>query len=130
MDGPMWLLQVRKESHFTVGVVLTSAVLRGYSQTPKPAYPIGLPNQGRVGNKHGHRTKVQLQVEIMVGHVHAVLRLLVRQARRALLSAGERPIRRGEGRLPDLGELVHQPRDGGFVGVVVHEEEGALARED
>ena len=66
----------------------------------------------------------------MVGHVHAVLGLCSSNTRWTLLGARECTLGRGEGSLPHLGELVHQPWVGGLVGLVIHEEDHALVGDD
>ena len=66
----------------------------------------------------------------MVSHVHPLLSLLALQAWWSLLRARETPICRRKRRFPHLRELVEDVGDGSLVGVVVHEDDDALAGED
>ena len=66
----------------------------------------------------------------MIHHVHPPLCLLPTQPRRPLHRTWKRWINRIKRRLPNLAELVQEPRHGGLVRVVVQEHNDALPAED
>ena len=68
--------------------------------------------------------------KIVVRHVHPLLRLRAIDPRRPLLRAWETAICGRKGGFPHLGELVEDVGDFGLVGVVVHEDDDALASQD
>ena len=81
-------------------VELTSTVGRHPAQTTVTIDSVDLAQVRIVGNKQVDGTQVQLQVEVVVGHVHAVLGLLGRETRRSLLATGESRVCGGEGSFP------------------------------
>ena len=109
---------------------LTGTVVGHPPQTSVPLYSVGLVQERRVGNQEVDAGQVDVQVEVVVGHVHAIVRVLRAQPGRPLHGAGEVGVGGRKRRLPHLGELVHQPRIGGLVGLVVHKDDGALAGQD
>lgn len=108
----------------TVGRHVAETAVQGLVGT------ICLNHIGRVRNKQAQRTKGQLEIEVMVNHVHAIRSVLGVESWRSLDGTGEVAVGGGEGRLPHLRELVHKPGDGSLVGTVVHEEDGALVLQD
>jgi len=84
-------------------VPLGRAVPRHRTKTTIATNRIGLVKHSRVGNKQINGTQIQLNVQVVVGHVHAVLSLRHGDTWWALLSAREFPTGGREGRLPDLG---------------------------
>ena len=112
------------------GPVLTGAVLCHPPQTAVARDGVGLVEQDGVGDQDVEPREADLEVEVVVGHVHAVHGLGRGQVRRALDGAGEVAVGGREGRLPHLAELVEDVGDLGLVGLVVEEDDDALAGED
>ena len=66
----------------------------------------------------------------MVRQIHSLLRVRPRQIRWPLLRARETGVGGAKWRFPDLAELVQDVGHLGLIGVVVHENDCALLRED
>lgn len=71
-----------------------------------------------------------MDVEVVVGHIQPVHSIMRRQIGGPLHSTGEGAVGRREGGLPQLGELIHEPRNFSLVGLIVQEDDGPLAREN
>lgn len=112
--------------------LLTSASGRHISKTAvqRLVGAVGVNHIGRVGDKKVDRAKVQLEIEIMVNHVHAVESVLAVQTWGPLHCAREVAVGGGEGSLPHLRELVHDVGNLGLVCLVVHKEDGTLVFQD
>lgn len=79
----------------------------------------------------GDGAELDGDIEVVVGDVHVVLAgVLLGESGRALDGAGESWVLRAEGRLPDVGELVEDVRDGLLVGPVVHKHDDTVVVED
>ena len=110
--------------------VLTSTIFRRKPQTPIPTHPIRLIQQRRSRHKYLVPKERQLDVEIMIRHIHPPSRLLIAQPGRSLHSARKALISRIKGCFPELRELVEDIGHGGLISLIIHEDDGALIPED
>lgn len=106
------------------------AVVDGPAGRPETGDGVGLVEEGEEGDEQAHARKVDVEVQVVVGHVHPFLAGLAGLVRGPLGGAGEVAVRGGKGRLPHLAELVQEPGDGGLVGLVVEHDDGPLLAED
>jgi hypothetical protein len=70
---------------------------------------------------------LDLSVQVVVRYIHAAPGLLVVQSRWAVHVAREVAVHGREWSFPQLGELVEDIWDGGLVGTVIEEDNGAFA---
>lgn len=104
--------------------------MRHLPETTVSRNGIGHVQFGCVWNQQIQGPKVELQVEVVVSHVHPLVRVLRLQPRGPLDGTRERGIGGRERRLPHLGKFVHKPWSLGLVGLIVHEDDSSLAGED
>lgn len=106
------------------------AVVDGTTGGPVSRDGVGLVEEREEGHEHADAGDIDVQVQVVVGHVHPVLARFAGLVRWPLRGAREVAVRGREGGFPHLAELVKQPGDGGLVGLVVEHDHGALLAED
>ncbi|KAH6609599.1 hypothetical protein Trco_002945, partial [Trichoderma cornu-damae] len=107
-----------------------AAVVGGQAHAAVALGGVGLVEQRDGRDEQLEVEDVELGVEVVVHQVEPVLGRVGGQVRRALDRAGKRPVGGIKGRLPHLGELVHEPGVGRLVGLVVEEHDDAAAADD
>ena len=108
----------------------TGTLVGHESETTGSRHRVGLDQGGSIGNEQVKISQIDVQVQVMVGHVQTGIHIRARQARRTLEDTREGRVRRRERCFPDVGEFLNKPRVGGLVCLVVHEDDNALAGED
>ena len=83
-----------------------------------------------IGHKQTQTRQTDIDIQVVVGHVHAPFSIFVAQVRRALLGAGKFGTGRAERCFPELAEFVEHVRDLRLIRHVVHEQDHSLLREN
>lgn len=131
------LAEAKPQNEGRRGTKHTGTILIHFPQHTKPS-PLSIRDVELRGIRHQQPTSINPNssqinrgIQIVICQIHEILpgHCLI-QIRGSLLRARETLIHGTERRLPDMRELIENVWDGGLVGVVVHEDDGALVAEN
>ena len=109
---------------------LTSALVSHVPQTPTPVYGVCHIQQRCRRHQKADPGKRNLSIKVVIRQIHPLFRIRLLEVWWPLLRAGKIGVGGTEWGFPDLAEFIQDVGDLGLVGVVIHEYDCPLLRED
>lgn len=110
--------------------VVTNAGVGGFTEGAEAGDVVGRVEHRNVGHEQRRTEDGDLGVEVVVGKVELVSRLLGGKRSSTVYGTGERLVGRVKRRFPHVGELIDPPRVSSLVGHVVEKEDNACVVDD